>query len=148
MSELINMTDEYKTRDGRDVEVLRIDVTHKYYPVIALITEKSGQQFVCSYTASGYLLHDEDEHSADLIKYDPLKEFRDLPIDTPIWVWQQPKINKMLRHFAGVYDDEIYVWADGKTSYTAPCKIVFDCSEIATPEELNKERIKYKKVEK
>jgi hypothetical protein len=58
---------------------------------------------------------------------EPYKEDKDaekvdwskVPVDTPIWVWEDGCEGiKIKRHFAKFEDGKIYVWNDGKTSWT------------------------------
>jgi hypothetical protein len=55
-------------------------------------------------------------HKENTLKVDWSK----VPVDTPIWVWEDGCEGiKIKRHFAKFEDGKIYVWNDGKTSWTA-----------------------------
>lgn len=54
-------------------------------------------------------------HKENTLKVDWSK----VPVDTPIWVWEDGyEDSKVKRHFAKFEDGKIYVWNDGKTSWT------------------------------
>jgi len=73
MTELINMTDEYETEKGDKARVICIDALGDY-PVIALITDKDGSEYLCNYTAQGRFNCDKAKHSLNLVKVEPVKE--------------------------------------------------------------------------
>lgn len=70
MNDLISMDKQYKTRDGREAEVLRIDMNHKHFTVAAIVTNSDGTQFICSRTSTGHSFLDK-EHVGDLIEVKP-----------------------------------------------------------------------------
>ena len=73
MNDLISMDKQYKTRDGRAVEVLKIDVMNEHYPVAVVITEKCGGEVVLSRTSTGHVLFDRvnRESPGDLVEVKP-----------------------------------------------------------------------------
>ena len=70
MSDLISMDKQYKTRDGRAVEVLKVDMKHKYYPVAVVITEEDGSQAIRSRTSTGDTTHSRTT-GGDLVEVKP-----------------------------------------------------------------------------
>ena len=50
---LIEMGKKYKTGNGLSVEILRTDIKHEQYPVLAVITLPDGLQEVWQYTKFG-----------------------------------------------------------------------------------------------
>ena len=70
MSDLISMDKQYKTRDGRVVEVLRVDLKSKDYPVAVIVTEMDGSQCVRSRTSTGRAFSGK-EVGSDLIEVKP-----------------------------------------------------------------------------
>lgn len=49
----IDLTKPVQTRDGRPVEILRLNRVHPSYPVVALVTQPDGRQDTATYTAQG-----------------------------------------------------------------------------------------------
>lgn len=71
MSDLISMDKQYRTRDGREVEVLRVDVNHKFYPIVIVVTNPDGSQFTSSRTPMGCEYYAGWDSPSDLIEVKP-----------------------------------------------------------------------------
>jgi len=52
-SRLINLTDEYQTRDGRKVEVISTKVANATHPVAAWVEDDDGEVWVRQFRANG-----------------------------------------------------------------------------------------------
>ena len=70
MNDLISMDKQYKTRDGREAEVLRIDMNHKHFTVAAIITNSDGTQWLASRTSTGLTFLGR-EHVGDFVEVKP-----------------------------------------------------------------------------
>jgi len=70
MSDLISMDKQYKTRDGRAVEVLKVDINHHNFPVAIVVTNLDGSQCTGTRTSTGRMYVGK-EHEADLIEVKP-----------------------------------------------------------------------------
>ena len=70
MSDLISMDKQYKTRDGRAVEVLKVDVKHHSLPVAVVVTNPNGSQCTGTRTSTGRVLRSQKSIS-DLIEVKP-----------------------------------------------------------------------------
>ena len=70
MNDLISMDKQYKTRDGREAEVLRIDMNHKHFTVTAIVTNSDGTQSIRSRTSTGLTFLGR-EHVGDLVEVKP-----------------------------------------------------------------------------
>jgi hypothetical protein len=47
---MIDTTKKYRTRDGRKARIIATGVKHHNYPVVALIEDEEGKEFVQTYT--------------------------------------------------------------------------------------------------
>ena len=65
---LVEMGKKYKTGNGLSVEILRTDIKHNEYPVLAVITMPDGLQEVRQYTKFGNYYSSGSASSYDLIK--------------------------------------------------------------------------------
>lgn len=73
----LDFTRPIQTRDGRAVEILRTAAKHRYYPVVALVTNKVGDQVAHQYTECGKVYYDISSASAsDLVNVPPRTEKR------------------------------------------------------------------------
>jgi len=104
----IEINKKYRTRDGRQVEILKTDFRSKY-PVIAIIDNEEIEQ----YSESGQCWLFGGEY--DLIevgKYDHIK------IDDNVVVWSFAN-DYHRRHFAGISEQGWPItWDAGRTSFT------------------------------
>ena len=74
-SQVISMDKLYKTREGRSVRILCTDRQDPMFPVVALVTTRSGEGVFC-YDNYGEF-DDEDISEFDLIEYQPFAEFKE-----------------------------------------------------------------------
>ena len=99
--------------DGRKVRIICTDRASKDVPCVGLV-DWGWYEAIDSYGKDGAGLT-----SSDLVReYDPLEE---LPVDTPVWVRDDPDGEWKPRHYAG-YKNECgrYVaFMDGKTSHSS-----------------------------
>ena len=58
MSDLISMDKKYQTRDGRAVEVLKVDMNSEVYKVAVVLTMEDGSQGIFSRTQTGRAVPD------------------------------------------------------------------------------------------
>lgn len=74
---IVNLQDTYRTRDGRAVRVLCVDMKHKRYPVAAVIASQDGYEFVTSFGADGKYCGNDNETvtNQDLIRVSPPREW-------------------------------------------------------------------------
>ena len=115
MSDLISMDKQYKTRDGRAVEVLKIDVMNEHYPVVVVITEKCGGEVVLPRTSTGHVLFDRvnKESRGDLIEVKPR-------IKRDLWV-------NVYMNTSTTYDNKEDANKYGGINRIACVKIEIDC---------------------
>ena len=62
------MDKRYKTRDGRDVRVLCVDLKNDNYPVLSVVTNKDGFQIVIQHSSDGHYYEDGEDSDVDLIE--------------------------------------------------------------------------------
>ena len=113
MSDLIAMDKEYRTRDGRTVEVLKVDMNHADFPIAVVVTNSEGRQFVGTRTRTGRMCIS-GENRSDLIEVKPR-------IKQDVWVNVYPN-----RFFvAHKYKENAEAQADG--TRIACVKVEIDC---------------------
>lgn len=111
---MIEMGKKYRTRGGMAVRVLAVDldangakqpVVGYLYGVGVVFFNKDG-----SYRSGA-------QSSYDLIEVHPLEG---VPVDTPIWIRDNPKESWAPRHFAGICPTSGFVlaWSSGLTSHS------------------------------
>jgi hypothetical protein len=110
---MIDMTKQYRTRNGRKARVLTVNAKcKKGESVVALVTYPEGHEVLYSFNAEGqFVAH---EHELDLIEYNPAM---DLVLDQAIWVSEDCE-DWYPRHFAKFEDGEVFCWHKGATSHT------------------------------
>ena len=64
------MDKQYRTRDGRAVEVLKVGMNHNHFPVVAVVTDSNGSQSSSTLTPTGSVYAD-IENIGDLIEVKP-----------------------------------------------------------------------------
>ena len=117
------MGKKYRTRDGRAVRVLAVDLNRRGWPVEAFVEDHDKSTGAThAYTDNGkFTRNGIGEHEADLIEITP---FDDLKIDDPVVVTigSQGSVGQVF-HFAGTTEDgRPKVWAQGRTSLTVKSK--------------------------
>ena len=126
MSNLIDMDKTYKTRDGRAVRILCVDLNKSVegtYPVVAAVTSDCGVERIALFYIDGAAREGSgmDAWSCnDLVEH---SFWNDVAVDTKILVrdnagsdgsgdfWQPA-------HFAKYENGVVYAWADRATSHT------------------------------
>ena len=102
----------YIDADGRKVRIICTDRASKDVPCVGLV-DWGLYEAIDSYGKDGAGLT-----SSDLVsEYDPLEE---LPVDTPVWVRDDPYGEWKPRHYAGYKDEHgrYVAFMDGKTSHS------------------------------
>ena len=103
----------YIDADGRKGRIICTDRASKDVPCVGLVVW-DGHEVISNYEKDGT-----GTNNCDLVReYDPLGE---LPVDTPVWVRDDPDGEWKPRHYAG-YKNEYgrYVaFMDGKTSHSS-----------------------------
>lgn len=112
---MIDLTKTYRTREGSPARFLT-KIQNPDYPLIFAIKGSDGIETINTYTETGRY-YCEDEHGLeDLVEYNPWK---DLPIDTPIYVADEPQKEWIPRYFAGLDQyGKIKAFNNGTTSFT------------------------------
>jgi len=106
----ISMNKKYRTRDGRDVEILKVDAGLKGdLDIIAIV---NGDIYTY-YSDGKYGLG--GELPLDLIEVSPYEDFE---IDEPVMVSDFDCLFWNKRYFAGINDrGKPMAWSNGKTSW-------------------------------
>lgn len=119
----ISMGKKYRTRDGRAVRVLAVDLGGPAeFTVVAATKEKDGKEYVGLHTKEGRYCTTRKDNIRDLIEITP---FDDMKIDDPVTITtgSQGNVGKVF-HFAGTTEDgRPKVWAQGRTSLTVKNKV-------------------------
>jgi len=69
---MISMGEEYRTRDGRAVKVLCVDMKSSEYPVVAIVCEEDGSENQYSFSSEGVdYIYDNSTTERDLIEVLP-----------------------------------------------------------------------------
>jgi hypothetical protein len=123
---LISMDKQY-TRNGKKVRVLCVDRDCSKYPVVVLIDNTQVEYF----TSHGQYHYDDDYNDNDCLKeYNP---WQDVAVDTKVYVTYTFDGGDLYhkRHFSHYEASTgiVYVFSDGKTSYTSePFEVVSTAS--------------------
>jgi hypothetical protein len=56
------------------------------------------------------------------LEFKEVTDWSKVPVDTPIWVRENEEVDWIPRHFAKYEDGVVYVWGNGKTSFTTTSK--------------------------
>lgn len=131
MEMLLNGTPKWThiTRNNKKAVIVTDKINHGVYSIVALVEDGAGLSAKI-YTAD--LKHIPDFDSAlDLRPYNP---FEGLPVDTPIWV-KRDGGHWYRRHFARYEGASVYVWTDGKTSFTQNGEVEYLTYSLTDPEE-------------
>lgn len=113
----------YKTLGGYKATVL--DVNFRRYadnlePCAVVKVWINDHEEVYSYTLDGSLHGSTHLTSLGITsEWDDLEEFRNLPVDAPIWVRDEEAHAWVPRHFARVEDGRVHAWVGGLTSWSA-----------------------------
>lgn len=115
---MISMDKKYKTKDGVAVTLLNGSIRDHHYPITGIV-HYADRDFITQWSENGLCSY---TSRMDLVEFDELAEFRNLPIDTPVWVRNDDGLKWRRRHWAlldtrmeGVF---FGVWTAGLTSHT------------------------------
>lgn len=65
---MLDLTKPVQTRDGRTARIICTDAkTSSGFPIIALVADASGNEFLVSHTSDGYYNSSKDKHNNNLI---------------------------------------------------------------------------------
>lgn len=115
----INLTTQYRTRNGNRVRILCVDRRSTDYPVVGFIVEKydDGKLYddMNCWTATGKYHADVESGENDLVEYNPAF---DLVEDQKIWVRDFESHRWVPRHFAVYKEEKVWSFPDGTSSHT------------------------------
>jgi len=133
---MIDITKKYRTRDGRPVRVLCVDLKGEQ-PVVALIMCADGDESVLVFDADGKYLHKSREPAnLDLIEISPYEDFK---IDEPVMVRDTTDDHWQPRHFAGADErGRPLTWSDRGTSWSTNLCVEWSFCRRPTERELKK----------
>lgn len=135
MEMLLNGTPKWThiTQDGRKAIIITDKCKEATYPIGVIVEEAIGSDkfWFGLYTPELKYLGDGRESNNDLRPYNP---FEGLPVDTPIWV-KRDGGHWYRRHFARYEGASVYVWTDGKTSFTQNGEVEYLTYSLTDPEE-------------
>lgn len=128
----ISMDKKYKTRDGRPVRIVCVDLKNPTHPVLALVMNASEETIITCTKGGDYVGN--HEHKLDLIEVSPYEDFK---VDDPVMV-PNSSGDFYPRHFAGISEREKPLFfPDGTTSWThSQPPVEADFCRRPTPEEL------------
>jgi hypothetical protein len=108
----IDINKQYKTRDGRKVEIIAIK-PNLHLPVVGIV---EGQRVIKSWDKFGCIYSEREESVYDLIEDNPY--FQSFCIDDKVLVKQERHVVWKKRYFAGVNEDgNALVFTYGATSW-------------------------------
>ncbi len=117
----ISMDKQYRTRDGREVDVVRVNVEYEdpNYTVLALVQTSPlfPQKKPHMYSPIGRFFYDQvSDH--DLVE---VHEHESWPIDTLVDVWRKDGQYVGRFHYAGCRESDkaARVWIEGRSSLTS-----------------------------
>lgn len=135
MEMLLNGTPKWThiTRDGRKAIVITDQIDASPCVVLAVIEsdELLGKYKTVHLDRNLKFYGDVEESVFDLRPYNP---FEGLPVDTPIWV-KRDGGHWYRRHFARYEGALVYVWRDGRTSFTQDGEVEYLTYSLTDPEE-------------
>ncbi|NJL71446.1 MAG: hypothetical protein HC888_07420 [Candidatus Competibacteraceae bacterium] len=118
---MIDLKKTYKTRSGRKVRLLCINVKSKY-SVAGLVSDTYGEEVICAWTEDG-IKFENLTNPLDLVEDSP---YADWPIDAPVWARFTKTSKWVPRHFAGINDEgRALTFTDGHTSHTTKSKPIW-----------------------
>jgi hypothetical protein len=133
---MISMDKKYRTRNGRPVRILCLDMEDPDHPVVGLMTCETGFEVMACFTPEGRFTIMIDQDDFDLIEVSPYEDFK---IDEPVMV-RTAGLSWYKRHFAGVTEGgKPLAWPDGGSSFsTGPDTLIWDECRRPTPEEFGR----------
>lgn len=118
----IDLNKTYKTKNGNKVELLSTFVSSNHSEMIVGLVENSDGTYWASHWCADtgeFVRGAPSGH--DLVEVDQFKEFRDLPVDTPVWVRDFDLDEWTPRHWKGLSEDSSFpfiVFHGGQTYHT------------------------------
>lgn len=83
----IDLNKTYQTKDGDKVKLLSTFINREHCEMIVGLVENSdGSCWISNWCAATGAFVRGATSGHDLVECDQFKEFRDLPVDTPVWV--------------------------------------------------------------
>lgn len=135
MNQEIKMDKRYRTRDGREVEILKVGVDlGNGDSVVGLLKQNTGTWEYRAWTATGQFLKTMEWSDADLVEVTP-------QMDDKVMVRDDPRSTWVRRYFAGFTENgRILAWPGGADSWTwkgdMGRTISWNHWRLPTPEEL------------
>lgn len=113
MTAKIELGKKYRTRAGADVRLYCTDARGEFPVVGHILDPRWSVDVLATWTSTGNAIQAGRVSRGDLVEVSP---YADIPIDAVVVTPSGAKA-----HFAGVDDfNAPMVWAEGRTSYTAP----------------------------
>jgi hypothetical protein len=110
----------HRTRCGYLARILCTDVKSDHNSIaFAYLESDTDREVVTMISSSLRYLPDHGISNLDLVEgaEDPT-DWSKVAVDTPIWVQSHGSAIWRTRHFAGVQDNAVLVWDNGRTSHT------------------------------
>ena len=115
----------HRTRDGNKARIIG-EIKDDVYPIVgAILLDNETKEYVEHFTKELKCIAGDDSEY-DLFEYSP---WNDVKLDTPILVSNSPHA-WVKRHFAKNQDGHIYVWEDGRTSWTTPHMVAYKYAKL------------------
>ncbi len=114
----ISINKTYRTRSGLSARVISTNGTTEK-PVVAVLTDSLGKEFLASYRDNGRFLDVEtfENHALNLIEVSPYESFKK---DDPVMVKTDKTKTWVRRHFSHVNElGEVICYPHGHTSFTS-----------------------------
>lgn len=120
----------HRTRSGLKARIVCNNAIGKY-PVIALIlSDNVDEEFCETFTEDLKHYNFNEESDLDLFEYNP---WQDVAVDTPVYVSYASRPDDWhRRHFAKFANGVVYVWEDGRTSWTTPNMVMYKYAKLVT----------------
>lgn len=119
----------HRTRSGAKARIICENAAGDF-PVIALVLRESDQVEIPVTLTKELREYVDGTTSWDLFEYNP---WQDLAVDTPVLVCQTIDHNTWVRrHFAKFEAGHVYVWEDGRTSFTTKSVVPYKYAKLAT----------------
>ena len=116
----------HRTRDGNKARIIG-EIKDDVYPIVgAILLDNETKEYVEHFTKELKCIAGDDSEY-DLFEYNV---WNDLAVDTPIMVCRKQGDIWVKRHFAKVENDHVFVWEDGRTSWTTPHMVVYKYAKL------------------
>ena len=117
----------HRTRTGRKARIIG-NIKHDVFPIIAAILDEDSNYESCERFTKELKCLEEIDCEDDLFEYSP---WHDVKVDTQILV-SNSLLSYVNRHFAKYEDGYVYVWEDGRTSWSTPHMAVYKYAKLPT----------------